>query len=70
MCDRVISEDPFMLIYCPNRYKNQKMCNEGVDDCLTALKFIPNWFVTSKMLDKFHNALLANDDILFFDDFS
>ena len=46
------------------------MCGEGVDDCLTALKFIPNWFVTSKMLDKFHNALLTNDDILFFDDFS
>ena len=47
------------------------MCNEVVDDCLGALKFIPDWFVTSKVLEKFHSALLANDDILFFDeDFS
>ena len=46
------------------------MC-EAVDNCLTALKFIPDWFVTSEMLEKFHNALLANADILFFDeDFS
>ena len=41
-----------MLIYFP-------------DDCLTALKFIPDWFLTSKMPKKFHDAILANDDILF-----
>ena len=29
-----------------------------------ALKFIPGWFVTSKMLQKLDNALHANDDIL------
>ena len=42
MCDRVIYEDPFMLIYCPIIYKTQNMCDEGVDDCLAALKFIPD----------------------------
>ena len=41
------------------------MCDEAVDDCLAALKFIPDWFGTSKVLEKFHNAFLANDDILF-----
>ena len=40
------------------------MWDEAVDDCLVALKFIPDWFVTSKMLEKFDNALHANDDIL------
>ena len=40
------------------------MWDETVDDCLVALKFIPDWFVTSKMLEKFDNALHANDDIL------
>ena len=39
MCERVVSEDPFMLIYYPDRYKTQKMCDEAVDDCLAALKF-------------------------------
>ena len=29
------------------------MCDEAVDDCLAALKFIPDWFVASKMLKKF-----------------
>ena len=42
------------------------MYDESADDCLAALKFIPDWFVTSKMIEKFHIVLLANDDILFF----
>ena len=33
MCDRVASEDPFMLVYCPDKYKSQRMCDEAVDDC-------------------------------------
>ena len=41
------------------------MCYEAVDDYLPALTFIPDWFVTSKILEKFHNALLHNDDIRF-----
>ena len=68
MGDRFVYEDPFMLIYCPDRYKTQKTCKEAVNDCLGALKFIPDWFVTSKMIEKFHDALLANDDILFFNE--
>ena len=57
-------KDPFMLIYCPDRYKTQKMCDKAVDDCLAAVKFIPDWFVTSKMLKKFDNTSLANGDIV------
>ena len=46
----------FMLIYCPDRYKTQKMWDEIVDDCLAALKFIPDWFVTTKMVEILHDA--------------
>ena len=47
------------------------MCDEAFYDYLAVLKFIPDWFVTNKILEKFHDALLTNDDILFFDeDFS
>ena len=28
------------------------MCDEAVDDCQSALKFISDWFVTSKMIKK------------------
>ena len=51
---RRISEDPFMLVYCPDRYKTQRICDEAV--CLTAWKFIPDLFVTTKMLEKVDNA--------------
>ena len=46
----------FSSVYCPDKYKTQNMCDEAVDDCLTTLKFIPDWFVTSKMIKKFLTA--------------
>ena len=66
MCDSVVSEDSFMIVYCSDKYKTQRMCDEAVDKCLAALKFIPAWFLTSKTLQKHDNALLANNDIVFF----
>ena len=41
------------------------MCDQAVDDCLAALKFIRDWFVTTIMLEKYHYTLLVNDDTLF-----
>ena len=38
------------------------MCDEAVDYSLAALKFVPNWFVTSKNL---LTALYADDNILY-----
>ena len=66
MYDRGVSEDPFLIIYCSNKYKTQSLCDEAVDECKAALTFTPDRFVTSKMLEKFDKALLANDDIVFF----
>ena len=50
MYDSVVYEDPFILMYCPNKYKSQRLCDEAVENCLAALKFIPDWFLTNKML--------------------
>ena len=52
MCDKVVSEDDFLIVYCPDKYITQKICDEAVDDSLAALKLVPNWFVTSKMIKK------------------
>ena len=52
-CTNVIFEDPFILTYCPGRYKTQKMCDEAVDDCLAVLKFVHDWFVKVKFLKSF-----------------
>ena len=66
MCDRVVSEDPFFILYCPDKNKTQTMCNKPVDDCLSVFKTILDSFVKSKMLERFHNAL--HDDIPFYND--
>ena len=45
MCDKIISENPVSLRYVLDQYKTQQMCSKAVDDCLTTLKLIPDWFV-------------------------
>ena len=44
------------------------MCDKAVDDFLLALKFVPKWFNTSKLIKKLYNASSADDDILSFDE--
>ena len=34
MCDSVVFEYPFMIIYCPDKYITQIMRDEAVDDSL------------------------------------
>ena len=53
MCDKVVSKAPFLIVYWPYKYKTLRICDKAIDDCLAALKFIPDWFVTSKMIKKF-----------------
>ena len=62
MCDKIISENPFMLKYCPDKYMTQKMCYEAVDDFLPKLNFVPDWFVTGKIIKKFFTALYADEN--------
>ena len=41
------------------------MCYKAVDSCLIALKFVPDWFVTSKMIEKRDSAVLCDNYIIF-----
>ena len=41
MCGRVVSEDPFLIVYYPDKYKTQRMYDKAVDDSLAALKIFP-----------------------------
>ena len=61
MCDKAVSENPFILRCCHDRYKTQEIYDKVVDDLLPALKFVPDWFATSKMIKKFYTALYADD---------
>ena len=54
MCDRVVYDDPFLNVYCPDKYITQKMFDKAVDYFIyTTLKIVPHWFVTSKMIKNF-----------------
>ena len=44
------------------------MCDEAVDYSLAALKLIPDWFITSKMIKKFYTDLCVDDGLLIFDE--
>ena len=70
MSDRVFSENTFLILYCCDRYKTQRMCDEAADDFLLALKFIPDWFFTSKVIKKIFKALCANENIFYFNEYS
>ena len=67
MCDRVVSEGHFWIVYYLDRYKTQRMC-EPVEDSLAALKSIPDWFVTSTVIKKLFTALYTDDIIIYFND--
>ena len=53
----------FLLQYCHDKNKTQKICDDAVDDFLVALKFVPDWFVTNKMIAKLDSALFSNNYI-------
>ena len=46
----------FLIVYCRNKYVNEKMCDEAVDDSVATLKLIPDCLVTSKMIEKLFGA--------------
>ena len=41
------------------------MCDEAGDGSLAALKLIPDWSMTRKMVKKLHTALYSDDGLLF-----
>ena len=45
-----------------------QLLDKSVGDCLEALKFVPHWFVTSKMIKKVFTALHAHRNILYFNE--
>ena len=54
--------------YIPDQYKTQQMCDEAVDDCLAALKFVPGQFVTSKIIKIPLTGFYTHENILYFNE--
>ena len=58
-----------MLKYCLDRYKTRNIC-EAVDSFLPTFRFVPDSFVTSKMIKKLDDYLFSNNDIIFVNEVS
>ena len=43
------------------------MCDKAVDSYLLAVKFVPDWFVLSKIIEKHDNAVFSDKNIVFGD---
>ena len=56
----------FSIIYVPD--KIQQICDKVVDDCLVGLEFLPDWFVTSKMIEILFTALYTDENIFCFNE--
>ena len=65
MCNKVVSKEPFMLKYCLDRYKTQGMRDNAADAFLWMLKFISDWFVTNKTVEKLGDIEFSSDDTVF-----
>ena len=65
ICDKVVSEDCFMLKYCLDRYKTQETCDKTVDAFLPTLTFFLDWIVTKIMIQKPGDVVFSNDDAVF-----
>ena len=68
MNGKVVSEDHFSIVCSPNKYITQQVCDVVANDSLAALKLIPDWFVTSKMIKKPFTALYLDENILYFNE--
>ena len=49
---------------------SQEMCQEAVNACLQLLKFVPDCFVTNKILQGIDNAVFFNHNIVFVNAYS
>ena len=67
MCDKIVSNYPLKLIHCHVRYKTQEMCNnKAVNNFFPESKFVPDWFVTSKMMENLIIALYSYKNIFYY----
>ena len=62
MHDRVVCDNSFLILYCPDKYITQK---SGMK-LLIILQLLSDWFVTRKMIEKLFTALYAHENIPYF----
>ena len=68
MCDKAFNKSFLAYFYILDEYKTQQISDKAVDDCLDALKFVLDWFDTSKMIKILFTVLYPDENILYFNE--
>ena len=68
ICNLAVSLYFPFIVYSPCKYITQEMWDEAVNDSLAALKLIPDWFITSKMIKKLFTAQNTDNNKLYLND--
>lgn len=53
-----------LIKYCLHRYKTQEMCEKAVNANLPTSKFVPDWFLTPKILEDLDNIAFFDDNMI------
>ena len=59
---KAFEEDPSSLLYVPNHFKTQKMCDKAFNENFFPLKFIPDWFVTQQQIRIWYDDSFYDDN--------
>ena len=74
MCNKAVNRCFIVSDSIPDQYdlyKTQEMCDRVVsENSLAASKLIPDWFAASKMIKNLISALCADENILYFNEYS
>ena len=60
MWDRVVSEHPFWIVYCPDEYETLRTCDEAVDDSLAGFFRFLDWHIKCENCKSLKNKKLNN----------
>ena len=63
ICDKADEIDPFILWHVLDNLKMQKMCIRAVKAGLGLLEYVPDWFLTQRQIDLWHNDNYWHDMI-------
>ena len=55
ICIYAVREDPDMFEFVPDRFKSQSMCNNVIFKNLLLIKYVPDWFLTAEMIEKYQD---------------
>ena len=68
MCSSTVCRKPRTMMFVPDHFKTQEMCERAVKDDPSFLQFVPDWFVTLQQIDIWHGNDDFNDNGDYWDD--